>query len=172
MRTDMPTKLELPSRPGADELRARSRGEPRQGRRPRPRGRARRRASRLPARALPRAVFLPARRHRALRSGRADSRPEHRASGRSCPRRESRRRRFALRAARRRASITTPRSSLHADGSARRRLPQDAHSRRSALLREVLLHARRPRLPGVRHRRSAGSARSSAGTSGIPRARA
>src|SRR2546430_11224913 len=33
-----------------------------------------------------------------------------------------------------------------------RALPEDAHSRRPALLREVLLHAGRPRLPGVRHR--------------------
>ena len=30
-------------------------------------------------------------------------------------------------------------------------LPQDAHPRRPALLREVLLHSRRPRLPGARH---------------------
>ena len=50
-----------------------------------------------------------------------------------------------------------------------RPLPQDAHPRRPALLREVLLHPRRPRLPGVRDRARAGSARSSAGTSGIPR---
>ena len=37
-------------------------------------------------------------------------------------------------------------------------VPQDAHPGRPALLREVLLHARRPRLPQLRHRASAGSA--------------
>ena len=36
---------------------------------------------------------------------------------------------------------------IDADGTLARHLPQDAHPRRSALLREVLLHARRPRLP-------------------------
>ena len=62
-------------------------------------------------------------------------------------------------------------------GRARRRrphraaLPQDAHPRRPALLREVLLHARRPRLPRVRRARRAGRRRSSAGTSGSPRPR-
>ena len=34
----------------------------------------------------------------------------------------------------------------------RRHLPQDAHPRRSAVLREVLLHARRSRLPRISHR--------------------
>ena len=51
---------------------------------------------------------------------------------------------------------------------ARGHLPQDAHPRRSALLREVLLHARRPRLPRLRHAGRHASARWSAGTSGIP----
>ena len=50
-------------------------------------------------------------------------------------------------------------------------LSQDAHPRRPALLREVLLHARRHRLPRLedeeRHHRRARSA----GTSGFPRAR-
>ena len=41
---------------------------------------------------------------------------------------------------------------LDADGTLLRPLPQDAHPRRPALLREVLLHARRPRLPRLRHR--------------------
>ena len=60
---------------------------------------------------------------------------------------------------------------LDADGTLLRQLPQDAHPRRSALLREVLLHARRPRVPRLRHARAAASARWSAGTSGTPRAR-
>ncbi len=50
----------------------------------------------------------------------------------------------------RRASTTTrrcPRRRRRAPGP----LPQDAHPRRPALLREILLHARRPRLPVVEH---------------------
>ena len=39
---------------------------------------------------------------------------------------------------------------LDADGSIRGHLSEDAHPRRPALLREVLLHPRRPRLPVVR----------------------
>ena len=45
---------------------------------------------------------------------------------------------------------------LDADGTLVRPLPQDAHPRRPALLRKVLLHARRPGLPGVRDRASPG----------------
>ena len=41
---------------------------------------------------------------------------------------------------------------IDADGIDARHVSQDAHPRRSALLREVLLHARRSRLPRVRHR--------------------
>ena len=53
----------------------------------------------------------------------------------------------------------------------RRPLPQDAHPRRSRLLREVLLHAGRPGLPRRSTRSRRASRRSSAGTSGIRRAR-
>ena len=60
---------------------------------------------------------------------------------------------------------------IDADGSYRGPVPQDAHPGRSAVLREVLLHAGRPGLPEFRHAVSAGSARSSAGTSGIRKAR-
>ena len=41
---------------------------------------------------------------------------------------------------------------IDADGRIARALPQDAHPRRSRLLRKVLLHAGRPRLPRLRHR--------------------
>ena len=74
-----------------------------------------------------------------------------------CPARAPRR--WSARARRRRASWSSPRSSSGARralpqqrGRHRRRrargrpLPEDAHPRRPALLREVLLHARRPRL--------------------------
>ena len=76
----------------------------------------------------------------------------------------------AVRAARRRACITTPRAVIDADGTLLGPLPQDAHPRRSALLREVLLHARRSRLPLLRHALRPHRARWSAGTSGIPEA--
>ena len=80
-------------------------------------------------------------------------------------------RRFPVRAARR-GHLPQHGGHPRRDGNARGHLPQDAHPRRSALLREVLLHARRSGLQGVRHERSARSARWCAGTSGIPRARA
>ena len=52
----------------------------------RPRGGASRSEHRLPAGAFSRAVFLPARRHQAFRSGRGDSRPVDRAARRACAR--------------------------------------------------------------------------------------
>ena len=55
--------------------------------------------------------------------------------------------RVAVREARARASITTPRSILDADGALLGHLSQDAHPGRSALLREILFHAGRSRLP-------------------------
>ena len=53
-----------------------------------------------------------------------------------------------------------------ADGTLLRPLPQDAHPRRPPLLREVLLHPRRPGLPRHGHPGRAGSAPWCAGTSG------
>ncbi len=87
---------------------------------------------------------------------------------------ELERRRSSLSAVRARA----PRALSQHGGRAgrgtrlRRQVPQDAHPGRSALLREVLLHAGRPRLQVVRRRPSAPSACSSAGTSGIRKPRA
>ncbi len=54
----------------------------------------------------------------------------------------------------------------------RRHLPQDAHPRRSSLLREVLLHPRRPRLQSDHHHRRQNRHLSLLGTSGTPKARA
>ena len=76
--------------------------------------------------------------------------PSTEALGKLAARTERRDRRFALRAPRRRPL------SQHRRGPRRRRLaaghlPQDAHSRRSALLRKILFHARRSRLPQFRH---------------------
>ena len=126
---------------------------------------------RLPAGAVPLAVLLPARGHR------DSSTSPSRFPGRA-PRRSAR-------GARQRGVVVV--ASLfekRAEGVfhntavrdrrrrlARRALPQDAHPRRSALLREVLLHARRPRLPQLRHARAAASARWSAGISGFPKRR-
>ena len=61
---------------------------------------------------------------------------------------------------------------LDADGEHARAVSQDAHPRRPAVLREVLLHARRPRLSRRFDTERERSARWSAGTSGTRRPRA
>ena len=117
-----------------------------------PRGRGARRAGHLPARALPLPVLLPGRGRRATSISPSRSRADHRGA-----RRRSRARTGSWSSAR---SSSGARPGVYhntavvidADGSLGGHLPQDAHPRRSALLREVLLHARRPRLPRVRHR--------------------
>ena len=99
------------------------------------------------------------------------SRAQHARRSRASPRRRTS-------SSSRRSSSGAPPGLYHntavvfdADGSDARPVPQDAHPRRSALLREVLLHAGRPRVPRVRHARAAASARWCAGISGTPRAR-
>ena len=61
---------------------------------------------------------------------------------------------------------------IDADGAHPRPLSQDAHSGRSALLREVLFHSRRPGFPQLRYALRPHRRRWSAGTSGIRKARA
>ena len=80
-------------------------------------------------------------------------------------------RRFAFRKARRRR-LSQHRGDLRHRRRAARHLPQDAHPRRPALLREVLFHARRPGISRLRYAARDASARWSAGTSGIRKARA
>ena len=108
------------------------------------------RADRVPAGAVPLAIFLPGRGCPPVRSGRAHSRSNH--GGILAPRWRIRNRRHCL-------SFRTPgrrRLSQHR-GRARRRwqpggpVSQDAHPRRSALFREVLFHAGRSGLPHFRH---------------------
>ena len=57
------------------------------------------------------------------------------------------------------------------DGSLARTLPQDAHSRRSALLRKILFHAGRSGIPRSSTPAPAAWARWFAGISGFPKAR-
>ena len=57
------------------------------------------------------------------------------------------------------------------DGRLPRQVPEDAHPGRPALLREVLLHAGRPRVQQLGHSVRANRRRSCAGISGIPRRR-
>ena len=85
--------------------------------------------------------------HAALRSGRADSWAVDGAAGRGGPQGSRRHRRLALRAA---GGGALSQHGGHAEcrWGHRRRLSQDAHSGRSALLREVLLHAGRSGLSG------------------------
>ena len=114
-----------------------------------------RRADRLPARAVPHPVLLPARGPRALRPGRADSRarrPRRSAARRARSSAWSSSRRCSSGAPR--ASTTTRRSSSTPTARCRP-LPEDAHPGRPALLREVLLHAGRPRVLARSTRRAA-----------------
>ena len=94
--------------------------------------------------------------------------PTTEALGALAARTRRRDRRVALRAARGRA-LPQHRRDHRRGRHAAREVPQDAHPGRSALLREVLFHARRPRLSQPGTRRSARSASASAGTNGIPR---
>ncbi len=124
-------------------------------------GAARRRrggADHLHAGAVRVAVLLPVRESRLLRAGRTDPRAVDRRLPAVCE--EARRggRGVALRKARR-GAVPQHRGGHRRRRLAARHLPQDAHPRRPALLREVLLHARRYRLPRledeVRHHRRA-----------------
>ncbi len=128
-------------------------GQPRQGGRAHRSSAARRGAESSACRSCS-ARSTSARREDAarFRAGRADPRPEDR---RARPR--SRERIGVVIVAslferRARGLYHNTAVVIDADGSLARHLPQDAHSRRSALLREVLLHARRSRLPELRAR--------------------
>ena len=93
-------------------------------------------------------VLLPVGRPRLLRAGRTDPRADHRRLPEAGEAARRGRRRVAVREAGRRPV------SQHRRHHRRRRiaaghLPQDAHPRRPAVLREVLLHARRHRVPGL-----------------------
>ncbi len=79
-------------------------------------------------------------------------------------------RRLALREARR-GALSQHRGDHRRRRHVPRQVPQDAHPGRPALLREVLLHARRSRLPRVADEVRARSASASAGTSGTRRPR-
>ena len=77
---------------------------------------------------------------------------------------------LALRAARGRASTTTPPSILDADGTLLGPLPQDAHPRRSRSTTRSSTSRPATSASGPSTRAAAASARWSAGTSGIPKA--
>ncbi len=88
-----------------------------------------------------------------VRSGRTHSRTGHRPdlsdAGEAASHRPDR---IAVREARP-GRVSQHRRDLRRGRFPARPLSQDAHSRRPALLRKVLLHARRSRLPRLRHRR-------------------
>ncbi len=87
-----------------------------------------------------------------VRPGRAHSRPGHEPAGRAGEAAAHRPDRVAVREARARR-LSQHRGHLRRGRLAARPLSQDAHPRRSAVLREVLLHSRRSRLSRFRHRR-------------------
>ena len=106
----------------------------------------------------------------AFRPGRADSRAVNREACRGCAQGSRGHRRLALRAPRA-GALSQHRRYAERRWRHRRRLSQDAHSGRSALLREVSTSLRAISVfrPSTRH--SAAWARWSAGISGIPKAR-
>ena len=114
---------------------------------------ARGRGGRLPAGAVPLAVLLPdARTHALFDLAEPIPGPTHRGARRAAAKQAGVV--VVVPLFERRAAGRLPQ---HRGRPRRRRrgrgpLPQDAHPGRPALLREVLLHARRPRLPGLRHR--------------------
>ena len=128
------------------------------------------RADHLRAGAVPVAVLLPRRERRAVRPGRADPRAHQRGFTRLARGAGGGDHRLDLRAAHG-GRLSQHRAGHRCRRHAARHLPQDAHPGRSAVLREVLLHARRPGLPLLRHAFRAASRRWSAGTSGIRRRR-
>ncbi len=125
----------------------------------------------LPARALSRAVLLPARGPRSVRHRRADSRTIDRAVGRSREGRRGRDDRQPLRAARARALSQHGRSAGELDGSPSRESTARCTSRttrstmRSSTSRRAISASRRSAPARAR------SARSSAGISGTRRRR-
>ena len=104
----------------------------------------------LPAGALPVAVLLPEGRRGDLRPRGDRSGPFDAAAGGRGAAGRRRRRRSRLREARARP-VSQQRGRSRYGRSDRRPLSEDAHPRRSGLLREVLLHAGGSRLPGVRY---------------------
>ena len=131
------------------------------------RGRRQGRADRLPAGTVPLAVLLPRRERRPVRSGRADSRPDHaRRFARLARELQRRDRRLAVRAPRRRPL------SQHRGGHRRRRRARSASTARctSPTIRSTSKSSTSRRAisaSAASTRASAASARWSAGTSGI-----
>ena len=142
----------LPHRAHSDVVRHRSRRKCREGRNSHPRsGQARARRSSACKSCFARSTSASAKmRNSSISPSRSRARPPSSSAHREGARASSSW--LALRAPRGRAFTTTPRRSRRRRLAARA-LSQDAHPRRSALLREVLLHARRSRVPGVRPRR-------------------
>ena len=142
----------------AARLRPRPRAESREDDGRHPRSGQARGSGHLYPRALSLAVLLPARRPEPVRPGRAHPGTHQRAAGQARQGAGGCHRRLALRAA---SGRPLPQ---HRGGAGRRRkparpLPQDAHPGRPAVLREVLLHPRRPGLsrlpdPFQAHQRS------------------
>src|ERR1035438_10453739 len=115
-----------------------------------PRGRRQRRPDRLRRGTLPLAVLLPDRGPRRLRSGRVHSRPDHGELYQAGRRTQRGAGRLGVRAAHG-GGVSQYGGGDRCRWRAARTVPQDAHSRRSAVLREVLFHAGRSGLPLLRH---------------------
>ena len=108
------------------------------------------RAGRVPPGALSIAILRATRGSRAVRPGRTRAGAEHGGAREGREAGRGRGDRPRLRAPRRR-SVPQQRGGDRRRRPRRRALPEDAHPRRSGVLRKVLLYARRPRVPRVRH---------------------
>src|SRR2546421_1251775 len=113
-------------------------------------GGGRRRAARVPAGAVSLALLRPARGRRVVRLGRARAWAEHGGARAGSAARRGGRHRTRVRAARA-GTVSQQRRRDRRRRTPRGVLPQNAHLRRSRVLREVILHARVPWLPSVRH---------------------
>ena len=110
-----------------------------------------RRANHLHARTVSRRIFLPHRRCGVVRSGGSDSRAR-RPNALAQIAKEHKVALVVSLFERRAAGVYHNTCAvLDADGSFPRQIPQDAHSRRSSVLRKILFHARRSGLPEFRH---------------------
>src|ERR1017187_6174410 len=132
---------EIPRRPDPNGLREGPQREPGQGRMAHPRGCRKGRADCLGAGTLPFAVLLPGGKRGPLRPGRTCAGADQRELFAAGPRALGGHRRVGLRAANR-GGVSQYRAGPGCGWRAARDIPEDAHSRRPPLLREILFHTR------------------------------
>ena len=116
-----------------------------------PRSRRPRSAGHLPAGAVPVPVFLPRGERRAVRAGRIHSRTFDGNLGQTRARAEGGHRGVVVRAPARRGPVSQHCCRTRSRWGNHRTVPENAHSGRSAVFREILFHAGRSGLQQHRH---------------------